>query len=69
VPRDLSFILQDLPAAPASGGFMERLKARQFVSYMLQTPAQPPDSSPAASNHPAGPGASLTNLFMPGRMP
>jgi hypothetical protein len=37
VRPDLSFILKDLPSPPASGSFVEQLKADQFVRYFAQT--------------------------------
>ena len=44
VQPDLSLILKDLPSPPASGSFVEQLKASQFVRYFSQSPTNPADS-------------------------
>jgi len=50
VQPDLSFILKDLPSPPASGSFVEQLKASQFVRYFTQTSANLPNRFTASTN-------------------
>jgi hypothetical protein len=45
VQADLSFILKDLPSPPASGSFVEQLKASEFVRHFSQMPTNPTDST------------------------
>jgi cytochrome c peroxidase len=50
VQADLSFILKDLPSPPASGSFVEQLKASQFVRYFSQTSTNQPNRFTSATN-------------------
>lgn len=50
VQPDLSFILKDLPSPPASGSFVEQLKADQFIRYFVQTSTNLPNSFTASTN-------------------
>jgi cytochrome c peroxidase len=59
LPPDLAFILKDLPSPPASGSFIEQLKAEKFFQYTAPNPGTPPVS----------PGLNLTNLLLPRQSP
>jgi len=67
VQPDLSFILADLPSPPASGSFVEQLKASQFVRYFVQTSTNPLNQSTASTNVLMPPVMNMTNLLMPGQ--
>jgi cytochrome c peroxidase len=47
---DLSSILADLPAPPASGSFVEQVKADQSIRYFMQTSAKLPNKFAASTN-------------------
>jgi cytochrome c peroxidase len=67
VQADLSFILKDLPSPPASGSFVEQLKASQFVQYFSQTSTNQPNRFTASTNIFTEPVINVTNAPMPGR--
>jgi len=50
VQADLSFILKDLPSPPASGSFVEQLKASEFVRHFSQMPASQPNQFSVSTN-------------------
>jgi cytochrome c peroxidase len=50
VQADLSFILKDLPSPPASGAFVEQLKASEFVRHFSQMPASQPNQFSVSTN-------------------
>jgi cytochrome c peroxidase len=68
VSQDLSFILEDLPAPPGAGSFVEQLKAGKFLRYVARSADDPALPSAAATN-PVSPALNLTNFLMPPGFP
>jgi hypothetical protein len=64
VQADLTFILKDLPSPPASGAFVEQLKASQFVRYFSQNTSGQTNQSATSSNILTGTIVGVTNLLM-----
>jgi hypothetical protein len=50
VRPDLSSILADLPTPPASGSFVEQLKAGQFIRYFMPTSTKLPNRFTTSTN-------------------
>ncbi len=50
VRPDLSFVLADLSPPPATGTFVEQIRADQFVRYFARTATNLPNRSPTSTN-------------------